>query len=125
MGKGEIARYEQLLITSNFSFSHSVFKRLVSQGGQKVSLCGNGLRPGIVILFIFIQVTITNTGLKISQIFSAFRSDLYFIDLFVLTMYISQYINEPYPNRILRVNYGSRLVKTGGCLQIIMICSFQ
>ena len=25
------------------SFSHSVFKRLVSQGCQKVSLCGNGL----------------------------------------------------------------------------------
>ena len=36
MGKGEI-------VTSNFSFSHSVFKRLVSQGRQKVSLCGNGL----------------------------------------------------------------------------------
>ena len=35
MGKGEIA--------SNFFFSHSVFKRLVSQGRQKVSLCGNGL----------------------------------------------------------------------------------
>ena len=38
MGKGEIARYEQ--------FSHSVFKGLVSQGCQKVSLCGNGLRDG-------------------------------------------------------------------------------
>ena len=37
VGKGEIAR------TSNFSFSHSVFKRLVSQGRQKVLLCGNGL----------------------------------------------------------------------------------
>ena len=31
VGKGEIARYE------------SVFKRLVSQRHQKVSLCGNGL----------------------------------------------------------------------------------
>ena len=30
-------------IESNFSFSHSVFKRLVSKGRQKVSLCGNGL----------------------------------------------------------------------------------
>ena len=29
---------------SKFSFSNSVFKRLVSQGRQKVSLCGNGLR---------------------------------------------------------------------------------
>ena len=28
---------------SNFSFSHSVFKRLASQGCQKMSLCGNGL----------------------------------------------------------------------------------
>ena len=35
-GKGEIARYEQFLL------SHSVFKSLVSQGRQKVSLCGNG-----------------------------------------------------------------------------------
>ena len=38
VGKGEIA------ITSNFSFSHSVFERLVSQGRQQVSLCGNGLK---------------------------------------------------------------------------------
>ena len=30
--------------SSNFSFSHCVFKRLVSQGHQKVSLCGNGLK---------------------------------------------------------------------------------
>ena len=35
---------ETLLVTSNVSFSQSVFKRLVSQGRQKVSLCGNGLR---------------------------------------------------------------------------------
>ena len=34
---------EKLLVASNFSFSHSFFKRLVSQGRQKVSLCGNGL----------------------------------------------------------------------------------
>ena len=36
---------EKLLVTSNFSFSRSVFKRLVSQERQKVSLCGNGLTP--------------------------------------------------------------------------------
>ena len=35
---------EKLLVMSNFSFSHSVFKGLVSQGRQKVSLCGNGLK---------------------------------------------------------------------------------
>ena len=34
---------EKLLVTSNFSFSHIVFKRHVSQGRQKASLCGNGL----------------------------------------------------------------------------------
>ena len=34
VGKGEIA------CTSNFSFSHNVFKRLLSQKRQKVSLCG-------------------------------------------------------------------------------------
>ena len=33
----------ELLVTSNFFFFHSVFKRLDSQGHQKVSLCGNGL----------------------------------------------------------------------------------
>ena len=33
VGKGEIARYKQFLL-----FPH-VFKRLISQGGQKVSLC--------------------------------------------------------------------------------------
>ena len=38
MGKGEIARYEQFLL------SPPVFsKRFVSQGHQKVLLCGNGL----------------------------------------------------------------------------------
>ena len=37
VGKGEIA------CTSNFSFSHNVFKKLLSQAHQKVSLCGNGL----------------------------------------------------------------------------------
>ena len=38
---------EKLLVMSNFSFFHSVFKRLVSQGRQKVSLCGNVLSSAI------------------------------------------------------------------------------
>ena len=37
VGKGEIA------CTSNSSFFHNVFKRLLSHIRQKVSLCGNGL----------------------------------------------------------------------------------
>ena len=43
MGRKTLWEKEKLLVSSNFSFSHSVFKRLVSQGRQKVSLCGNGL----------------------------------------------------------------------------------
>ena len=42
-GEKTLWEKEKLLVTSNFSFSHSVFKRLVSQGRQKVSLCENGL----------------------------------------------------------------------------------
>ena len=34
---------QKLLVTSNFSFSHSIFKRLVSQGRQKMSLSEKGL----------------------------------------------------------------------------------
>ena len=34
---------ESSLFASNFSFFQSVFKRLVFQGRQNVSLCGNGL----------------------------------------------------------------------------------
>ena len=42
VGKGEIA------CTSNFSFSHNVFKRFLSLTRQKVSLCGNGLKDKIL-----------------------------------------------------------------------------
>ena len=38
VGKGEIAHYKQFLLFPQ------CFKRLVSQGRQKVSLCGNGLK---------------------------------------------------------------------------------
>ena len=43
-GQKTLWEKEKLLVTSNFSFSHSVFKRFVSQRRQKVSLCGNGLK---------------------------------------------------------------------------------
>ena len=42
-GQKTLWEKEILLVTSNFSFSNCVFNRLVSQGRQKVSLCGNGL----------------------------------------------------------------------------------
>ena len=42
-GRKHCGKKEKLLITSNFSFSLSVFKRLILPfGHQKVSLCGNG-----------------------------------------------------------------------------------
>ena len=47
VGKGEIAS------TSDFSFSHNVFKRLLSQKYQKVSLCGNGLTSHCMITSVF------------------------------------------------------------------------
>ena len=43
-GQKTLWEKEKLLVTSNFSFSHSIFKRLVSQGRQTASLCGNGLK---------------------------------------------------------------------------------
>ena len=46
VGNKEIASYEQ------FSFSHSVFNRLVSQGRQKVSLGVNGLTTQSPLLII-------------------------------------------------------------------------
>ena len=45
---------EKLLVTSNFSFTHSVSQRLVSLGRQKVSLCGNGLT--ITLTFVSIDL---------------------------------------------------------------------
>ena len=51
VGKRKIA------CTSNFSFSHYVFKRLLSQRCQKVSLCGNGLRQNAnAIQVVVVQV---------------------------------------------------------------------
>ena len=56
VGKGEIAS------TSNFSFYHNVFKRLLFQTHQKVSLCGNGLTK----LKIFENDNLNGLQMKIS-----------------------------------------------------------
>ena len=47
---------EKLRITRYFSFSHSVFKRLVSKGCQKVSLCGNKLKNYKLLSIEFCQM---------------------------------------------------------------------
>ena len=41
--KKTLGEKEKLLITSNFSFSHSVFKRLVLQTHENQGLLGKGL----------------------------------------------------------------------------------
>ena len=52
-GKKTLWEKEKLLVMSNFSFSHSVFKRLVSQGRQKASLCRNELNVAKMVTSIF------------------------------------------------------------------------
>ena len=42
-GQKTLWEKEKLLVTSNFSFSHSVFKRLVLQTGKNQGLFGKGL----------------------------------------------------------------------------------
>ena len=43
MGRKHSEKKEKLLITSNFSFSHSVFKRLVLQTSKNQGMFGKGL----------------------------------------------------------------------------------
>ena len=63
---------EKLLITSNFSFSHSVFKRLVLQTRENQGLFGKGLIP--VNVFVHVQThlipCIMTLGRKTFQIIS-------------------------------------------------------
>ena len=57
----------------NFSFSHNVFKRLVSQGRQKVSLCGNGLKINCTI-WATIKLSSTNAfNLDKAKILSSYK----------------------------------------------------
>ena len=62
VGKGEIA------CTSNFSFSHNVFKRLLSQMRQTVSLCGNGLK--IELLLGMVEILWEKEKMLVRSIFS-------------------------------------------------------
>ena len=60
-----------MLVTSIFSFSHNVLKRLLSQTHQKVSLCWNGLRyvnkddekgAPVAILFVYISLAMVTSS---------------------------------------------------------------
>ena len=43
MGRKDCGKKEKMLVSSIFSFSHNVFKRLLFQGRQKLGLCGKEL----------------------------------------------------------------------------------
>ena len=81
-GQKTLWKKEKLLVTSNFSFSHCVFKRLVSQGPQKVSLCGNGLIPFqagpdfYVSAVQFFENTVGEGEIACNENFLPFLSDL-------------------------------------------------
>ena len=68
---------EKLLVTSNFSCSHSVFKRLVSQRRQKVSLCGNGLFTYFIFHLITYLLTIYITLYRVMSIYIERRGFYY------------------------------------------------
>ena len=61
VGKGEIARYEQFLLFPQ------CFKRLVSQGRQQVSLCGNGLRSNWNMLSFHVKFVQTDRRTTVKQ----------------------------------------------------------
>ena len=119
---------EKLLITSNFSFSHSVFKRLVLQTRKNQGLFGKGLRlremPGRKLLLLFVWQ----------------GSKFYFqvADLLLATCFLLQLILNPGSQTLGLCNKGlkRRLCKTmrktkkpesitGKSLLLTSICSFS
>ena len=70
VGKREIARYEQFLL-----FPQCFFKRLFTQGCQKVLLCGNGLKIELIFYFskyyhISVDIPHRRPWVRIYQAFS-------------------------------------------------------
>ena len=94
---------EKLLVMSNFSFSHGVFKRLVSHGRQMVSLCGNGLRKNRTSLANRLQLSTMNMKLfelfvclgfyTVSMVFQLFNSDS--SQIHVSWTIFNQYLTSP------------------------------
>ena len=52
-GRKHFGKKEKLLVTSNFFFTHSVFKSLVLQTRKKQGLFGNGLKESVIRLSKF------------------------------------------------------------------------
>ena len=61
---------EKLLVTSNFSISYSVFKRLVQQTYKNQGLFGKGLNNG---LYSFVPSSVNSEWFQISLCFLVFR----------------------------------------------------
>ena len=107
---------EKLLVTSNFSFSHSVFKRVVSQGRQKVSLSGNGLSltstfiylinfvviEKILFNLLFKEISVTSFPISVSKQISIKMKNLeplrYYVRHQLFYFIFFTFINEEYFN---------------------------
>ena len=84
---------------SNFSFSHSVFKRLVSQGRQKVSLCGNGLKDDSTKFYVFLFTDMVWDQLCLGQTQRLLNHGDHFIHLeAILEVGIQSLLFNPFPN---------------------------
>ena len=66
-------------------FSHSVFKRLVSQGRQKVSLCGNGLslyHTNFLIWSLF-HLVLWKSSVNLDKVKGGYLDFLYFTEKYI------------------------------------------
>ena len=79
---------EKLLVTSNFSFSLSVFKRLVLQTCKNQGLFGKGFNCYLQILWIWYRSKILSFGeeLKISQCAKSLQLSWYWKDVQILML---------------------------------------
>ena len=62
-GKKTLREKEKLLVVSNFSFSHSVFKRRVLQSRKKRGLFGKGLKGRATLLAINFWLSLVSRSL--------------------------------------------------------------
>ena len=82
---------EKLLVTGNFSFSRSVFKRLLLPTRKNQDLLGKGLSPVIKVL---VFTGLNNRG-SFPHRFESFRSGFYFSYAFVENFHVRKMDARP------------------------------